>query len=258
MPLLRALFVLLLLALPARADPAAEWERLPDGRVVIEIYGRRFAFPPDLPPGMVVFQHGARDVPLQQLIADRPTADRWWSGSHPLMPVGIALSTRLVVPLLFEGPDAVDPRTIYPGPHFWIWVYQDHEQAACRRPLYDFIRRDCEYFIERSRDASAFSPDGFVVERPAMLRGTNQTYYVFPESEGRVARGDPAYIACQTLWGNYRCENGSSRWGYFLRPGIFLRYAYATSMPKQRDMRRIDDAFRAAALRFLLDDSPPR
>ena len=50
----------------ATAEAAPSWPRLPDGRVVIEIYGRRLAFPPDRPPGQAGFQHGNRDVPLRE------------------------------------------------------------------------------------------------------------------------------------------------------------------------------------------------
>lgn len=52
---------------PVRAEAALEWERLPDGRVVIEIDGRRFAFPPDMPVGQVEFIHGYRQDPIRPL-----------------------------------------------------------------------------------------------------------------------------------------------------------------------------------------------
>lgn len=248
------LALLLLIGADARAQSARPaWDRLPDGRVVIEIYGRRLAFAPDLPPNTVVFSHRERDASLQEVVANRADAEAWWGPAHPTNPVGIVLSPRLVWRELFDGPQALERGSVRPSERFWIWVYREHDWTDCRRSQFSGARRQCDHFVERSRDVAAIGPGGFIVDRPTFLRGTSQTYYVFPESDQRVAPGDPAYIACQPLWGNTWCENGSLRWGYFLRPGIFLRYGYATQQPNPHQMRRIDDAYRAAAEAFLLD-----
>jgi hypothetical protein len=253
---LAALSAIGLAAGPVRADAAREWERLPDGRVVIEIYGRRFAFPTDMPAGQVVFVHGQRphrtrpggfgprQATLQEVIADRAAAEAWWAPPNPTLPVGITITSRLVEPLLYEGPAPVDRNSMRPYPVFWIWVYQDPGRTYCASREWPGDHRICSYFIDRARDEAAIGPEGFIVEQPAMMRGTGKTYFVFPEREGRAAPGDPAHIACVDL-GSYLCENGSAgSWGYFIRPGIFLRYQYSMSKTNRQDMRRIDDAFR--------------
>jgi hypothetical protein len=202
----------------------------------------------------VVFEHRSRRVSLQELMADRTGAERWWVGARPANPVGIALSASLVAPLLFGGPMPMDPAVIRPGPTFWIWVYRDYEWTDCRQTPWEISVRTCRHFVERSRDVSAIGPDGFIVERPDFLRGTGLTFYLFPYAEQRAAPGDPVSIACRDFMQFYNCENRSLRWGYFVKPGIFLRYQYAIMKPHQPDMRAIDDVFRTAALRFLLGD----
>ena len=65
--LIAGVAAVLVLAGPAwGGEEAPSWPRLPDGRVVIDIYGRRLAFPPDMPPGQVVFQHGNRRSPFRR------------------------------------------------------------------------------------------------------------------------------------------------------------------------------------------------
>lgn len=241
---------------PVTAEAPTEWQRLPDGRVVIEIYGRRLAFPPDMPPGQVVFQHGNRDVPLRDVIADRAGMERWWSGSGPTMPVGIALSMNLVRPLLFDGPAPLDRTALWLGPAFWVWVYQDPTRTECTRQEREIDRRACAFFLERARDEAAINAEGFIVEQPAMLRGLGSVFHLFPERERRAAPGDPARIACTEFPQAFFCENGSSiRWGTFIRPGLFMRYQYSMKKIHRQDMRRIDDAFRAVVDRFVLEDA---
>ncbi len=254
---LAALVLSLLLApMPLRAEPTGgEWERLQDGRVVIDIYGRRLAFPPDLRPGLVVFQHGPRDVPLHEVIARPEEMRRWWAPSDPTMPVAIALAPRLVTPLLFEGPAAVDRAAVSAWSPFQLWVYRQHERTYCAYTTID--RQICPFFIERARDEAAIGANGFIVERPAMLHGTGKTYYLFPERERRAAPGDPAHIACRELPQSLWCMNGTAgRWGTFIRPGIFLRYQYSMSRTNPQDMRAIDTAFRTVVEGLLLDEAP--
>ncbi len=168
---------------PARAEAAREWERLPDGRVMIESYGRRFAFSPDMPLGFVHGQRPHRTRPggwephqatLQEVIADRAAAEAWWT--HGL---AIIVPSRLVEPLLFEGPAPVDRNAVRLTPAFEIWVYRDPTRTFCGSVEWEGFRRHCAYFLERSRDEAVIGSDGFVVERPPFLRGTSKTYYVF-------------------------------------------------------------------------------
>jgi hypothetical protein len=268
---MRLLLLLLagwLAAGPARAEAAREWERLPDGRVVIEIYGRRFAFPTDMPAGQVVFVHGQRphrtrpggfelrQATLQDVIADRAAAEAWWAPPNPTMPVGITIASRLIEPLLFEGPAPVDRNAVRLTPAFQIWVYRDPNRTFCGSTEWEMFRRDCEYFLARSRDEVAIGSDGFVVERPPFLRGTSKTYYVFPERERRALPGDTAVIECLEFPGSFFCESGTSgvARGPFLRTGILLNYTYSMSKTNRQDMRRIDDAFRAFFARHFIED----
>jgi hypothetical protein len=250
-------------ARPARAEAAREWDRLPDGRVVIEIYGRRFAFPADMP---VVFGHGQRphrtrpggfelrQATLQEVIADRAAAEAWWAPPNPTMPVSISVPTRLVEPLLFEGRAPVDRNAVRLAPAFEIWVYRDPKRTYCAHQQFESGRRICDYFLERSRDEAAIGPEGFIVERPAFLRGTHQTYYVFPDRERRAPEGDPAHVACQEFSTSFLCESGTARGrGSFVRPGILLHYQYSISKTDGQDMRRIDDAFRAFFARHFIE-----
>jgi hypothetical protein len=252
-----AVLVLLLLAeSPLRAEPAGRgWERLPDGSVVIDIYGSRLAFPPDLRPGLVVFRHGPRDVPLHEVIARPEEMRRWWAPSDPTMPVGIALAPSLVAPLLFEGPAAVDRTAVSAWSPFQLWVYRQYDRTHCAFTTID--RQICPFFIERARDEAAIGANGFIVERPAMLPGAGKTDYLFPERERRAAPGDPARIACRELPRSLWCMNGTAlQWGTFIRPGIVLRYQYSMSRTNPQDMRAIDTAFRTVVEGLLLDEAP--
>ncbi len=245
---------------PARAEAAREWELLPDGRVMIESYGRRFAFSPDMPLGFVHGQRPHRTRPggwephqatLQEVIADRAAAEAWWT--HGL---AIIVPSRLVEPLLFEGPAPVDRNAVRLTPAFEIWVYRDPTRTFCGSVEWEGFRRHCAYFLERSRDEAVIGSDGFVVERPPFLRGTSKTYYVFPERERRALPGDTAVIACLEFPGSFFCESATSGVGRgpFLRRGILLNYTFSMSKTNRQDMRRIDDAFRAFFARHFIED----
>lgn len=242
---------------PTRARPAADeagrdWERLSDGRVVIDIYGRRLAFSPDLAPGMVVFQHGGRDVQLRDVIAQPSEMRRWWAPSHPTMPVAIALSANFVMPRLFEGASPVNQAAVAIWSPFWVWIYREHGTTYCEYATID--RQFCSFFLARSRDDTAINRNGFIVEEPEALRGIGRIYYLFPERERRAPPGDPAHIACRNLQQSLWCMNGTARrWGSFIQPGIFMRYQYSMSQANPQDMRAIDTAFRKVVTNLLLD-----
>jgi hypothetical protein len=249
---------------PASAEATREWDRLPDGRVVIEIYGRRFAFPADMKAGQVEFVHGyqpdrtrpastvARTATLDEVIADRAAAERWWAGPFVSRPVTIVLPASLAEPLFYGSTAAVDRGAVQPDPMFIIEVYRDPARTHCNSREFESQRRACDLWLSRSRNASAMNPEGFIVDR----RGPGETYYFFPEHERRSQAGDPTHIRCVEYPGSFICGNGTvGADGYYLWPGIVLRYRYFMSKTDRQDMRRIDDAYRAVAARFFLGDA---
>jgi hypothetical protein len=255
---------------PARAEAVREWERLPDGRVVVEIYGRRFAFPPDMRSDLVRFGHGQRPhrtrpgsweertASLQEVIADRAAAERWWGGSDPNMPVGIEVSRPLVTPFLHGDEGVLDRDAMRLGPIVSVWVYQDRARTVCQPRdsiTWPGDSRACDYFRARSRDVAAQNENGLIVTTPSFLRCTGNTYFVFPEDEQRTPSGDTAHISCIELGDFLNCQNNSARRrGYFITPGIFVRYEYFISRDHVFEMLRIDDAFRAFLARHFIED----
>lgn len=250
----------------ARAEAARAWERLPDGRVVIEIYGHRFAFPPDMPVGRVQFMHGYRRDPIQPLktvarsasladvVADRAAAELWWAGPFSDRPVSIFVQGTGAESWFYDGP-ASSGRVSRPEVLFALEVYRDRARTHCNSQEFESGRRYCATMLDRSRNVAAADASGFVVDR----RDPGIRYFWFTDQEQRSQPGDPTYIRINSWPSTFEYRNGAGdREGYFLFPGVVLRYRYITRKENQVDIRQIDDLFRATAARFYLGEAERR
>lgn len=268
-PRIRQSMVMLLLlagwlaAGPARAEAARDWERLPDGRVVIEIYGHRFAFPLDMPVGQVEFIHGYRRDPIQPLktvmqfaslaevVADRAAAERWWAGPFSNRPVSIFIQGTGAESWFYDGPASSSGRAPRPQVSFALEVYRDRARTHCNSQEFEIGRQYCTTMLDRSRNVAAADASGFIIDR----RGSGIRYFWFTDQEQRSQPGDPTYIRINSWPSSFQYENGAGIMpGYFLYPGVVIRYRYVISKENQVDIRQIDDLFRATAARFYLGE----
>ncbi len=147
--------------LPARgrAQDAAPWPRLPDGRVVVEAKGHRLAFGPDLRPGEVQFVAvpRGRPIPLREVIDDPARAREVFAAAHS---VWAWLANAHNAPGRFDRRSLPDTRV------FRIGLYDDPAASACAGPPWapgPTRERLCARFARLALDPPALGEAGFVV-----------------------------------------------------------------------------------------------
>jgi hypothetical protein len=250
-----SLILLLLVVLPVRAQLAAtQWERLPDGRVLIDIHGHRVAFAPDLPPGEVGFARvpGQGVVDLRRVIDD----PAWARERFQALPVvWIFLVNAHNVPGRFLG--RFDRRSVPNTSIFRIGLYADRLATACEEHVGSF-RRACDRFAQLAQSPPALDEDGFVVDRPDFLPGLGSTFYIVPAAERVAATGEPIFFRHHDVLGYGRNGISHLRDGYFAKPGVRLLYQFSADHHPKVEWRQVDARFRAVLDDILVSDSSTR
>jgi len=234
----------------AWAEDAEPWPRLPDGRVLIEIHGHRVAFQPDLRPGEVSFAlvQGQGVVDLRRVIEDPAWARERFQA---LRAVWIFLVNAHNVPGRFLG--RFERRSVPHTSTFRIGLYADRMTTACEGHNGN-MRQACYRFAQLAQDPPALDEDGFIVDRPDLLRGLSSTFYILPATERVSATGEPIFFQHHDVFRWGRSGIGHLWDGYFMTPGVRLLYQFNVRHHPKSAWRQLDARFRAVLDDILVTD----
>jgi hypothetical protein len=236
-----SVIVIFALSNPAHAQ---DWERLSDGRIVIEIKGNRLAFDPNAAQGPNVrFEPsgGGEAIPetdglnFSQVVA-RPDHAR-----------SVFKKWRVVVVRASNGRHLPGrylnryDRNKIPGGRIELAIYEDPQRMLCRaQPNAPGTSADCPRFNEFARNPPALDEDGLIVVAPLPSPAMQRVTYIFPKAEFVSATNEAIYFQCDPL--STACRNTFNNFvGYAIRANVSLFYQFSSNQyPKHqlRDLHR--------------------
>jgi hypothetical protein len=221
------------------------WERLPDGRVVIEIKGVKLAFDADIDRD--------RQFPSVVFIPDRTPGLGWAQGMNfrqvmdePARARAAFATWNLVT--MHTGNNATargrflgryDRSKVISSMRIELTIWANADGLLCRSYADALAAEECMRINALARNPPALDEDGYIVIEPGSRDSSPEFIYIFPLAERASAIGEAIYFRCKKVLKG--CKNTiTNAFGYSIRPTVSFFYEFSSyQYPKSR-FREID------------------